>query len=177
MEAWKASVSFLWGVCNQTWPYMWNIPVLCMISLPLLCQKSACLAEAKHFETTIKFVHLCFCVFLVWVPLLLVNTQKISSISPTDLHLSNFCWILWQSLQLRGSDSRVLKEKWACPLAAECTLVPAPFLGFPRAARTESQFCFLPSCFRSSDGPCPAQGLQLRLPHGFSAWTRSPDGR
>lgn len=52
----------------------------------------------------------------------------------SDLQLRHFRWILWKSLQPQGSVYRVLKENWACPLAAECTHVSASlaFLQHPR---------------------------------------------
>lgn len=39
MEAREANMCSLQGVCNETWPHLWSIPILDMIPAPPLCQK------------------------------------------------------------------------------------------------------------------------------------------
>lgn len=60
--AWEANMCSLWGVCNETWPHLWSIPILDVIpappSSPPPCQSQAWLTEAKSSKATISFVYL-----------------------------------------------------------------------------------------------------------------------
>lgn len=102
--------------CNET--QLWSVPTM-DVSLRLL--SAADPAGGNQSCKAIRRLCICCSFSCVWVDFLpapLLIYRRLLHFALSDLQLSNFCWMLWKSLQPRQTVSRFTR-KWACPLAAD----------------------------------------------------------